>query len=148
MRLLRQIVMKKLEKFYENRDNKIHFFDDIFIAYGIALVYMNRNFNYPININIINNINYLWVKYNKKVLEDSLKKPGSILIVKDNYIKELSNIRNQLYEIIDTSDFNQVFNLFFDKTKVLYDDNKDNVVLNIDKVGRILISSDYFDSGE
>lgn len=145
MKLLKQIVIKKLENFYENRENNIYFYIDFFSVYGLCLVYMNRNYGYEIDYKFIEKLNKRWLKTNTWAMKEALKTSDDPKIIRDNYIKFRTKYINLIRKSSESLKVMNVINNFIEKTKSLVEtDDQVEFSLNIEKRGRITIDSSYY----
>ena len=151
VKLLRQIIKYKYEKIYEtNARNNRFFYQDFYVAYSLALIWLVKNMGYKADMDEIKFNNGLWLKYTTLSLRESLNSH-------DKGDKEYNNLVQDLYlkkrKIID-EDFQRmiaedlhIINLFLNETKYIFDEGEDEdfEVKNIDRSDILAISNYEWD---
>jgi len=151
VKLLRQIIKYKYEKIYEtNARNNRFFYQDFYVAYSLALIWLVKNMGYKADMDEIKFKNGLWLKYTTLSLRESLNSH-------DKGDKEYNNLVQDLYlkkrKIID-EDFQRmiaedlhIINLFLNETKYIFDEGEDEdfEVKNIDRSDILAISNYEWD---
>ena len=91
VKLLRQIIKYKYEKIYEtNARNNRFFYQDFYVAYSLALIWLVKNMGYKADMDEIKFKNGLWLKYTTLSLRESLNSH-------DKGDKEYNNLVQDLY---------------------------------------------------
>lgn len=148
MRIFKFTVIRLYEKFYSNVSNNRYFFEDIFNAYCIALVYLNKEHNYSIDRKYIKLLNEKWKEYHSDKLFEAIEYYNKDttdyekkVSEKYNYLKQ--EIKMFFFREVENGEIGKVLNLFFEKTKHIID-VEDDINYEVDEEGVIAVDSRYW----
>lgn len=121
MRILKQIVTKNIETYEKGLLNNKYYFQNFYVAYSLALVYLEKKGINMIDKSAIEIRNKLFRYIYRDLLEKCLKNTGNLLEAENLYSRKSSPLIRQL-QILIRDDY-KVINKFYETFQLYKDED-------------------------